>query len=229
MLPDYQHPLLWLSLVLLLPTAVQHTIAVVGHLGGRRPVPDSGLAAGKGRIAMLKVWQPGPSRYPPRISAVLVLVAALLLLTFGGSAVYWWVARTTEFPVDFWTALLVLLLFVALPIVLVRDVIKILVRRPARSEVARAASITVANDTDTVFDACCGVLRSMHAAIRIMERPMLLKASVRNSLITIGITQIEESRVLVHVLSDAKWLTVRWDGGANQRNIDVFIQELTKQ
>jgi len=101
--------------------------------------------------------------------------------------------------------------------------------KQGRSHVTKEARITVTNDADAVFDACYRVLDSMQATIRIMERPNLLKAKVKDSMITITIIEIEGSKVRVYVLSDSKWLTVRWDGGANQRNIDNFLRELGKQ
>ena len=61
-----------------------------------------------------------------------------------------------------------------------------------RSRVAKEARVTVANDVDTVFDACYRVLDSMQVTISTLERPYFLKAMSRNSVMTIRIIQIEK-------------------------------------
>jgi len=120
--------------------------------------------------------------------------------------------------------------FIGLPLYIIVDYFhtKSKYYKLGRSRVAKEARITIANDADTVFDACYRALDSMQAAIRIMEKPNLLRANIRNSVMTITIIQIEGSKVRVYILSDSKWLTIKWDGGANQRNIDNFLQELSK-
>ncbi|MGA8849420.1 MAG: hypothetical protein WB564_06330 [Dehalococcoidia bacterium] len=221
---------LWLSLILLLPAAIYYVIKVTDYFGHKKAVGNSTPAAQIKTVSLLKIKQGEPSRRPPGIFTIMYLVPACILLAFGGGVIYMWIAGIAELQMDFWIVLF-FIMFIGFPLYMLIDHFLIQPRyyRLNRSHVAKEAIVTVGNDIDTIFDACYRVLDSMQAAIRMMEKPDLLKASIRNFVMTITLIQIAGSKVRVYILSDSKWLTVRWDAGANQRNIDSFLRELSKQ
>lgn len=227
-LPDLTSIWPWLAPVLV--AIISKVINALGDVRHTKPAQNHKRTAQTRTISLQKIEQYEPSRRPPVSLALIPVICALLLLAFGIGVIYMWIAGTAKFQMDFWTVLL-FLGFIGLPLWIIADHLFIQPKyyKQGRSHVAKEARVTVANDADTVFDACYRALDSMQAAIRIMEKPNLLKANIRNYVMTITITQIEDSNVRVDILSDSKWLTVRWDAGANQRNIDSFLQELGKQ
>jgi len=229
-LPDFASIWSWLYPILILPAAIYYGIKVIEYFRHKKAVQNNSRTAQIKTVSLLKIEQREPSRRPPVILSIMTLIPACILLTFGVWVIYTWIARQIEVHMDLWTVLL-LVLFIVLPLVIIIDNFFTQPKyyKLGRSHVAKEARVTVANDIDTVFDACYRVLDSMQAAISILEKPILLKAKTGNSVMTIRIIQIEESKVRVYILSDSKWLTVKWDMGANQRNIDSFLRELGKQ
>jgi hypothetical protein len=228
MLTDSVNDFNWLYLLLLLPAAIYYVIHTVGYFMPKEAVRHNGRTDQIKTVSLLKIEQ--HSRHPPVILLIITIVPALILLAFGIWVIYTWVARRLEFQIDP-ESILLLLLFIGLPLYVIIDhfFIQRKYDKLGRSSVAKEARVNVENDVDTVFDACYRALDSMQASIRIMEKPNLLKASIRNSVMTITIIQIEGSKVRVYIQSDSKWLTVKWDGGANQRNVDSFLRVLGNQ
>lgn len=219
-----------MPLAVTLLTVIPQAIKGLGHFRDTKPAQKPGHSAQTGVISLLEIEQREPSNRPPRLLSVPPLVFSFLMLAFSIWAISMWVAGMAEFQVGFWLVIF-LALFIGLPFFIIWDhfFIQRKYYKLGRSHVAKEARITVANDAETVFDACCRALDSMQAAVSILRKPNLLKAKVRNSVMVITITQIEGSKVRVYIRSDSKWLTVRWDMGANQRNIDSFLQEFGKQ
>lgn len=209
---------------------ISQAINAFGNVRYTKPAQNHNSTAQTRTISLQKIEQREPSRRPPASLLLIPLIFSYLMLAFGIWAIYMWIAGIAKFQIDFVTVL-VFVGFIGIPLWIISDHFFIQPKyyKRGRSHVAKEARVTVANDADTVFDACYRALDSMQAAIRIMEKPNLLKANIRNSMMTITIIQIEGSRVRVYILSDSKWLTVKWDAGANQRNIDSFLQELGKQ
>ena len=220
----------WLFLLLLLPAAIYYVISTIGYFMHKEAVRNNGRTDEIKTVSLLKIEQHEPRRHPPVILPIITIIPASILLAFGIWVIYTWIARRLEFQIDPESVLL-LLLFIGLPLYVIIDhfFIQRKYDKLGRSSVAKEARVNVANDVDTVFDACYRALDSMQASIRIIEKPNLLKASIRNSVMTITIIQIEGSKVRVYIQSDSKWLTVKWDGGANQRNVDSFLRELGNQ
>lgn len=218
-----------LTLVIGLLVAISQALKELGYFGYSKPTQNGSRTAQTRTISLLKIEQRELSNRPPVSLSLIPLIYSFLMLAFGGWVIYMWIARIIELQMDFWLVLF-LGVFIVLPLYIIVDYFRTDRKyyKLGRSRVAKEARVTVANDVDTVFDACYRVLDSMQAAISILEKPNLLKAKIRNSVMTITIIQIEGSRVRVYVLSDSKWLTIKWDRGANQRNIDNFLQELSK-
>jgi hypothetical protein len=227
---DSANNLYWLYLLLLLPTAVYYLVKVTEHFTPKKGVRDSGRTAQARTITLLRIDQSEPGRRPPIVLLIMTLIPACVLLIFGGCAIFAWITGNIEVHFDLLT-ILFLVAFIGLPLFVIIDnfVTQPKYYRLGRSHVAKEAIVTVAGHVDVVFDACYRALDSVQAVITILERPNLLKAKVRNSVMTVVTRQIEDSKVSVYVVSDSRWLTVKWDGGANQRNVDEFLRELGKQ
>ena len=224
----------WLYLLLLLPAAIYYGIRVFDRLRQKKATQIDNLAAqtGDGTRAdsVLKIEQRELSNRPPFILSLVLLIGAALLFALGVLAIYLWVAGRVEFRVRY-ENILFLMLFIGFPLYIFVDqfIIQPKYYRLGKSFVAKEARLVIANNADAVFDACCQVLNSMNATINIVNRPTLLKAKVKDSVMTIKIRRIKGSKVGVYVLSDSRWLTVKFDAGANKRNIDIFLKELSKK
>lgn len=234
MLTDSANMFNWSYLLLLLIPAIYYGIKIFDRLRQKERTQSSAPAAQTGIEGLLKIEQRERSRRPPVILSIVSLISACVLLAFGVLVMYIWISGTVEFRMDLSTFLF-FLLFIGLPLFIIIDTIRDdLFIQPkyyklGRSHVAKEARVTVANDADTVFDACYRVLRSMQATIRIMEKPRLLKANIKNSVIIVRIRRIRGSKVQIYILSDSKWFTAKFDAGVNQRNVDSFLQELGNQ
>jgi hypothetical protein len=229
MLTDSSNIFEWWYLLLLLLPAIYYGIKIFDRLTQKERTPSSAPRAQRGIDGLLSIEQREPGRRPPLIISILSLISAFLLLLFGGASVYLWIAGTVKFELSFPTFLfLVILIIFPLFTIIQYFVIDRRYYRLGRSHVAKEAKVTFSNDPDTVFDACHRVLASIQATIKTAKKPRLLKARIGDSVMTIKIKRIKGSRVRIYVLSDSKWLTTRWDRGANQRNIDRFLQELSR-
>jgi len=224
----------WLYLLLLLVPAIHYGIKVFDRLRQRAAAQSSARAAQTGIEGLLKIEQRELSRRPPAILSIMSSICASLLLAFGIWVTYMWIAGTVKLQANYVTVLF-FVMFIGLPLfILIYTVVDDFFIQPkchklGMSLVAKEVKVTLANDIDTVFDACYRVLSSMQATIKIVKKPRLLEAKIKDSIMTIKLRRIKGSKVRIYVLSDSKWLTVRWDAGANQRNIDIFLRELSKQ
>lgn len=229
MLTDSSNIFEWWHLFLLLPPAIYYGIEIFDRLRQKERTQSSARAAQTGIEGLLKIEQRELNRRPPVILSIISLICAFWLLVFGGVGIYLWIARIIKFEMNLWTALF-LVIFIGFPLFIIAEYFGIERHyyKLGKSHVAKEAKVTLANDVDAVFDACHRVLDSMQATIKIVEKPRLLKANIEDSVMTIRIRRIKGPKVQIYVLSDSKWLTVRWDAGANQRNIDSFLRELSR-
>lgn len=230
MLTDSANNFNWLYLFLLLPAAIYYGIRIFDRLRQKNHTQSNTRTAQTGIEGLLKIKQRELSSHPPLILTIISLIGAFLLLAFGSVVLYTWIAGIIEPQIDP-ESIAFLVLIIGFPLYTLIDYFFIQPKyyKLGRSLVAKEAKIIVSNDADAVFDACYRVLGSMKATIRKAEKPRLLKANIRDSVITMKIRRIKDSKVQVYILSDSKWLTVKLDAGANQRNIDSFLQELGKQ
>lgn len=219
----------WLLLVMGLPAAIYYSTKLHDRFKRKRPKGKNSdsLVAGPGRI--LEIAQREPSNRPPLILSILSAVCSLLLLVFGGFVIYLWISGRVAFRIDGSTILL-LLLFVCAPIAVLVDSFFLEPKsyRLGRSWVFRDGRAVLDADIDTGFDRCLEALSAMHAVVVRMRRPTLVKTRLGKSIITVKLRKRIGPKVGIHVMSDSQWLTVRLDGGANQRNIDAFFNELSK-
>lgn len=80
-----------------------------------------------------------------------------------------------------------------------------------------------ADNIDIVFNRCYAVLNLMKAdPPEQMNKPTLLKSSLKNSYITVTIKHIGARAFNIDVKSDAERVEIWWDWGRNKRNINTF-------
>jgi len=224
---------LWaaLSSILTLLVAISQATKEFGYVVRyQKSAQNDNPTAQTRMIDLLKIEQREPSNRPPKLLSLAPLVSSILMLSFGIGVTYMMITGTIEFQIDFWTVLLAVV-FIGLPVYVIIDYFHTESEyyKLGRSKVAKEAKVTVLDDVDTVFGACYRALDSMQAAIIILEKPNLLKAKSRNCVMTVTIVPVEGSEVKVYILSDSNWLTIKWDRGANKRNVDDFLHELRKQ
>lgn len=218
----------WLLLILGLPAAIYYATRLYDRfkrhqLKGKKS--DSPTASAS---RILEIAQRETSRRPPVILSIILVTCSLLMLAFGGFGIYFWIVGRMVFRIDGGT-ILFLILFVFAPIAVLVDtfVFERKSYRLGRSWVFRDTRAVLDGDIDIVFDRCLRALSAMKAVVIRMKRPTLVKARLGKSVITVKLRQRSGSKVGIHVMSDSQWLTVRLDGGANQRNIDTFLSELS--
>jgi hypothetical protein len=224
----------WLYLLILLPAAIYYGIKIFDRFSPKKSAQTDSLAA-QTRVdtrvgSVLKIEQRELGNKPPFILSFALLISAILLFTLGVLAIYTWIAGIAEFRISY-EIILFLIFFIGFPLYIFVDQFLIQPKyyKLGKSLVAKEARLILANNADAVFDACYQVLNSMKATINIVNKPTLLKATVKDYVMTIKIRRIKGSKVGVYVLSDSKWLTVKFDAGANKRNIDTFLKELSKK
>lgn len=219
----------WLLLILGLPAAFYYATKLYDRFKrhGLKGRNSDSSPTGPGRI--LEITQREPSNRPPVILSIVSVACTLVILAFGGFAIYLWIADRAAFRIDGETILL-LVFFVFAPIAVLVDTFFLEPKsfRLGRSWVLRDARAVLDVDIDIAFDRCLRALSGMEAPVIRMRRPALVKARLGKSVITVKLRRRSGLKVGIHVLSDSQWLTVKVDGGANQRNIDTFLRELNK-
>lgn len=226
---DFAKIWFWLYPILILPSAIYYGIRIYRHRRHIKPTQNDKNTTNVRVDGLLRIEQRELGNSPPIILTIFSLLFAVLLLAFGIWVIYMWFVGIGKPQFDFAT-LFFFIFFIGLPLYILIDQFFIQPKydKIGKSFVAKEARVFIANDPDTVFNACHRILEFMKATIVVMNKPKLLKATIRNSVLTIKIRRIKGSRVAVYVLSDSKWLTVRFDSGANQRNINTFLKELGK-
>ena len=217
-----------------MPAAIYYGIRIFDRLSQKKSAQTDNLAAqtrvGTRVGSVLKIEQRELSNRPPFILSFVLLICAMLLFALGVLIIYTWAAGIAEFRVSY-ENILFLMFFVGFPLYIFVDhfLIQPKYYKLGRSLVAKEARLIIANNAAAVFNVCYQILDSMKAKINIINKPTLLKATVKDSVMTIKIRRIKDSKVGVYVLSDSRWLTVKFDAGANKRNIATFLKELSKK
>lgn len=219
----------WLLLIMGLPAAIHYSTKLYDRFKRRRLKDKDGNSPAADAGHILEIAQQEPSRHPPRILSIISVTCSLMILAFGVFAIHLWITGRMAFQIDGWTALF-FIFFVGAPIAVVVDTFYLQPRsyRLRRSWVFRDARAVLDGDIDIAFDRCLEALSAMHATLIRMRRPTLVKAQLGKSIITVKLRRRSGPKVGIHVLADSQWLTVKLDGGANQRNIDAFFGELSK-
>jgi len=217
----------WFYLILILPAAIYYGTRVYDYFKHKNIQDNISDLHTETRNAFLKIEQREPCNKPPAILSIVLITCSFLMLAFGVWGVYLWVAGKVAVQIDMWT-IFFLVLFLILPIWVFVDTF-ILQRkfyRLGKSMVAKEADVVYDGDANTAFNACQRVLDKMRASIIKMDKPKLLKARLRKSMITVTIRYRKGSKARINILSDSQWLTVKFDVGANQRNMDTFLKKL---
>jgi len=183
-------------------------------------------------IMLLKIRQNEPSRYPPTIFDVFLVICCAILLVFSSLIISLWVSNKFIVPstIDIiWLALL----FVALPIWGITDTIitRVKYHKAYESDVAKYKDIFIKGNIDSIFSICLQILEDeMRAKAIVLDVPKLFRGELRNwlatSIFAVRVSQLKNGRVKIQVSSDSIWLTTRFDFGINQRNINRFVQLL---
>ncbi len=219
----------WFLLILGLPSAIYYAYKLYDRYKNHAERSDSSDLPTTGSSRILEIEQREPSNRPPIILSIVGVTCTAVILAFGCFVIYFWIVGITAFRLDGATVLF-LILFVVAPIAVLADTF-ILERksyRLGRSWVFKEARAVMDGDTGTVFDRCIKVLNEMEARIIRMKRPTLIKARLGKNIIVVKLRHRSGPKAGIHVMSDSQWLSVKLDGGANQRNIDTFLSKLNK-
>ncbi len=174
--------------------------------------------------SIVRITAQEPSKHPPVIVNTVLVICSLITLAFGIWIMYMAILGGV-IPRDFDAGWLMVILFLIVsPIWILVDTIIIegKQRKLGRSRVAKEKTVDLHDKADTVFDRCLQAIGTWQSSIIAMNRPKLVKARWRNSIMTATVTNMGHGRVRVHILSDSKWTTTKWDFGINQRNVDTF-------
>lgn len=230
MLVNLEEIWFWVYLILALPAAIYYVIKLYGYVNRRKAERNTSYSPAVERSIVLKIQQREPSKRPPAILSIVLIICSFLLLAFGAWAIYLWVAGKVAVRVDIWM-ILFFVIFLAFPLYSLVDhfIMQPRFYRLGRSIVAKEAKVVLDGDANTAFDSCHRALDAMKATIIKMNKPNMLKARLGKSLITIQIKHRKGSKVRANILCDSQWLTVKFDAGANQRYINTFLNELIRQ
>jgi uncharacterized membrane protein len=219
----------WLYPILALPAAIYYLTRLYLYIKHRKNKSNISSTPAKRIDNILKIVQKEPSRRPPVILTGLGTICSLFILGFGILGIYLMIIGKITLRIDM-SLILFISLFIILPIWFLVDNLFIQRRynKLGRSMVAKEAEIILDCDAITAFNYCSKVLDTMRVTIIKKNRPNLLKANLGKSVITVDILGRKGPKARIHILSDSQWLTVKFDAGANQRNIDNFLKELGK-
>ncbi len=219
----------WLLLILALPSAIYYTARLYDRYMHRALKGKDSDSPTTNTSRILEIAQRESGNRPPLILSIVGVTCTMLILAFGGLAIYFWIVGSVAFRID-GTTILFLVLFVLAPIAVLIDTFFLERKsyRLGRSWVFKDARAVLDGDIDIAFDRCLKALSAMKAVVIRMKRPTLVKARFGKSVIIVKLRHRSGPKVGVHVMSDSQWLTVKLDGGANQRNIDTFLSELSK-
>jgi hypothetical protein len=174
--------------------------------------------------SIVKITAQEPSKRPPMIIDIALIIYSLIMLASGTWVMYLAVVGNL-LPEELDLSWLMFILFViAFPIWIFVDTLFIerRQRKLGRSRVAKEKTIYLYDKVDGVFDRCLQAVGTRQSSIFIMERPKLIKARWGNSILTVTVTNMGRGKVKVHIFSDSRWTTTKWDSGINQKNIDAF-------
>lgn len=172
--------------------------------------------------SIVRITAQEPSKHAPIIIDIVLVICSLIILA-SGILIMCMAILDGVIPRDFdagW--LMFILLLIVSPIWILVDTIifERKQRKLDRSRVAKEKTVDLYDKADAVFDRCLQAIVTWQSSIIAMNRPKLIKARWRNSIITVTVTNMAYGRVRVHTLSDSKWTTTKWDFGINQRNVD---------
>ena len=117
-----------------------------------------------------------------------------------------------------------IIIFVLLPIFIFIDIIFLDRKyyKLGKSYVERHVQIISQEDITTVFEQCRYTLGEMKSFIYKRDTPRFFKARLGESIITVLLNSLENNKTLIKMSSDAQWMTVKFDMGENQRNVNKF-------
>jgi hypothetical protein len=179
------------------------------------------ISASIPRSSLLKIDQTEPKRKPPLIITGTLFIATIIILAFGIFGSYLVFSGKFKFTPSF---LIYIFLFVVLPILSILDLLVFDRKyyKVGKSSVERHVRITSEEDIVRVFEQCRSALGEMKAFIYRKDTPTFLKARLGKSVITVRLDRAEDNKTLIDMSSDAQWMTVKFDLGENQNNVNKF-------
>ena len=165
-----------------------------------------------------------PNNHPPIVYYVLMVLNGVLIFAFGVWIITLAIVGNTWQQVNANIWLIFFLISVVFPIWMIVDIMVFdrRQRKLGKSHVAKEKTIDLKGDANTMFDRCWQVIHTSESSIIIMEKPKLIKARWRNSIMTVTVANLGHGSVRVRISSDSRWVTTRWDFGKNQKNVDTF-------
>lgn len=174
--------------------------------------------------SIVRIKSREPSKYPPVVFETALVICSLILLASGTWIIYLAISSRVILR-DFNTSwLMFILLIIVLPLWILVDtfIVERKQRKLGRSRVAKEKTVDLDDEPDAVFEKCRRAIIEEQSSIIALDRLKLIKAQWRKSIVTLTITNMGHGRVRVHILSDSKWITTKWDFGTNQKNVDAF-------
>lgn len=183
---------------------------------------------------VIRISQQAPSRRPPKILNIGQIILSSLMLSFG---IYLLVHMIQGIQFGIW-AILFLALFLGIPSFTLVDTLWLQPKqcKLGKSGAAREKDLTLLGNINGVFDKVIRVANEMRITPYEMDRPRKLIGYSQGSfwygpsIITITIRRLPQGRVKIHVLSDADWVTVKWDiFGHNRRIVNRFVRLMSSE
>lgn len=198
-------------------------------------VPSGGTSA-RSYNRVLQIKGRLPSKHPPHILDIVLIFFMCLMLAFGGWQIYLWVHGQLHLTVG--SLIVFNSIFVALPIWGLVEILWIQRKhyKSGKSAAAKEKDLILLGDINKVFDEVIRVANVMRITPDQIDRPRKFigysRKSIFHSTSVINITakQLRQGRIKIHVLSDAEWVTVKWDiFRHNQRNVDNFVRLMSSE
>ena len=171
--------------------------------------------------SILKIDQTEPQRKPPLIIVGVLLTCLFIILAFGIFGLVAVFLGVIKFTPSF---IIFVILFGILPFWGLLDLF-IFDRRYykiGKSYVEHHVQITSGEDIEHVFEQSRSALGEMKAFIFKKDTPKFLKARLGKSIIMVRLESTETKKTIINMSSDAQWMTVKFDLGENQNNINKF-------
>ena len=178
-------------------------------------------------VNIKRLEQQEPSNKPPVILSIILLICSFLLLAFAVFAIWLWSSGRVTFMFDP-SIVLFSIIFVIFPLSAIIDTFVIEPKRfkLGRSFVAKEANIDFDLDISVAFDKCLKALKNIDAHVIKLNKPKYIIALTNKSKFTITLRRIKGAKSKANIICDSQWLTVKFDAGANRKNLNQFLMSL---
>jgi len=155
------------------------------------------------------------------------VTCSFLLLTFGVWSIWSWSSGRVSFNFGI-SIIIFFIIFVIFPLAAIIDTFFVEPKRfkLGKSFVAKEANIVLDLDISAVFDKCLKALMNMNAHVIKWNKPKYIIALTNKSKFTITLRRIKGAKSKANIICDSQWLTIKFDAGANRKNLNQFLRVL---